>query len=352
MKKMIVTEIFTVTGNTDVDDDIIFCRRLVFVGPNAQLVIKPKKGAPQGAQRILKIVTNVIDSTLAGGSGEITYNLDGDYFPAIELPIGDSGLDPETQAKTGDDGTPSFNQGPIPLPDIASPNFDILLDPLHFVGNYPRALDGGSGKPGGRGGKGVQGANAPIVEIWVTEIDGKLILDLKGQQGGIGGKGGNGQIAGNGQAGSVAVPGTDTTWLGVPNPVCKQGPGLGGDGGKGGNAGCGGDGGDGGNGGTAKIFYTSGVNLVNVTPNLQKGKGGQPGSPGTAGKGGKSGPPGTNLPPCLPALGSQDGTDGDPCQSDTGDKRGGVAQPGSDGNDGQYYTYPIKVIPQMPGLYP
>jgi hypothetical protein len=353
MSKMIVTEIFTVTGNTDVDDDIIFCRRLAFVGPNAQLVIKPKKGAPQGAQRILKIVTNVIDSTLAGGSGEITYNLDGDYFPNYETPVtGDLGLDPETQAKTGDDGTPSFNQGPIPLPDIASPNFDIILDPLHFVGNYPRALDGGSGKPGGRGNKGVNGVNAPIVEIWVTEIDGKLVLDLKGQQGGIGGKGGNGEIAGNGQAGSVAVPGTDTTWLGIPNLTCKQGPGLGGDGGKGGNAGCGGDGGDGGNGGTAKIFYTSAVNLANVTPNLQKGKGGQPGSPGIAGKGGKSGPAGANLPPCLPALVSQDGADGDPCLSDIGDKRGGVAQPGADGIDGKYYTYPIKAIPQMPGLFP
>jgi len=350
---MIVTEIFTVTGNTDVDDDIIFCRRLAFVGPNAQLVIKPKKGAPQGAQRILKIVTNVIDSTLAGGSGEITYNLDGDYFPNYETPVtGDLGLDPETQAKTGDDGTPSFNQGPIPLPDIASPNFDIILDPLHFVGNYPRALDGGSGKPGGRGNKGVNGVNAPIVEIWVTEIDGKLVLDLKGQQGGIGGKGGNGEIAGNGQAGSVAVPGTDTTWLGIPNLTCKQGPGLGGDGGKGGNAGCGGDGGDGGNGGTAKIFYTSAVNLAKVTPNLQKGKGGQPGSPGIAGKGGKSGPAGANLPPCLPALVSQDGADGDPCLSDIGDKRGGVAQPGADGIDGKYYTYPIKAIPQMPGLFP
>ena len=129
---MIITQIFTVTGNTDVDDDIIFCRRLVFVGPSAQLVIKPKKNAPPGAPRIIKIVANVIDSTLAGGSGEITYNLDGDYFPAVELPVGDNGIDPETQAKTGDDGKPSFNQGPIPLPDIASPNFDPILDALNL----------------------------------------------------------------------------------------------------------------------------------------------------------------------------------------------------------------------------
>ena len=348
---MIVTQIFTVTGNTDVDDDVIFCRRLEFIGVAAQLVIKPKKGAPLGAQRILKIVTNVINTTLAGGSGEITYNLDGDFLPSIELPIGDLGLDPETQAKTGDDGTPSFNQGPLPPADIASPTFDAILDPLHFVGNYPKATDGGNGKPGGRGGKGVNGANAPIVEIWTTEIDGKLILDLRGQQGGVGGKGGNGQFGGNGQMGSTAVPGTDETWLGVPNPVCKQGPGLGGDGGKGGNAGCGGDGGDGGNGGTVKLFYTSGVNLANVTTNLTKGLGGQPGSPGNPGNGGKSGPPGANLPPCLPALNSQDGPNGSTCIRE-GDKQTGVAQPGANGVDGQFYKYPVTAIPQMPGLFP
>lgn len=346
---MIVQEIFTVAGNTDVVDDIIFCRRLEFVGPDAQLVIKPKTGAPPGAQRILKIVTNVIDTVPAGGSGEITYNLDGDFFPSYELPVGDLGLDPETQAKTGDDGSPSFNQGPIPPADIASPNFDILLDPLHFYGSYPKATDGGNGKPGGRGGKGVNGANAPIVEIWTTEIDGNLVLDLRGQQGGVGGKGGNGQFGGSGQGGSAGVLGTDTTWLGIPNLTCKQGPGLGGDGGSGGNAGCGGDGGDGGNGGVVKVFYTSGVNLAALQPMLQKGIGGQPGTPGTPGKGGKSGPPGINIAQCLPALTSQDGPSGASCLSDTG-KEGGVAQAGANGLDGQFKTYLVKNIPQMPGL--
>ncbi len=347
---MIVTQIFTVTGNTDVDDDVIFCRRLVFIGPGAQLVIKPKKGAPLGAQRILKIVANVIDTTLAGGSGEITYNLDGDYFPNIELPAGDSGLDPETAPKIGDDGLPNFNQGPLPPADVASPSFDAVLDPLHFVGNYPKASDGGDGKPGGKGGKGINGVNAPIVEIWTTEIDGNLVLDLRGQQGSIGGKGGNGQFGGNGQMGSTAVPGTDTTWLGVPNPVCKQGPGLGGDGGRGGNAGCGGDGGDGGNGGTAKIFFTSTVNLTKILPKLDKGLGGQPGSPGNPGKGGKSGPAGANLPPCTPALSSQDGPDGDRCLS--GDDKRGTALPGNDGVDGQYHTYQVANIPAIPSLFP
>ena len=348
---MITTEIFTVQGNTDVDDDIIFCRRLVFIGPSAQLVIKPKKNAPPGAPRILKIVANVIDSTLAGGSGEITYNLDGDPFPAIELPIGDSGIDPETQAKTGDDGKPSFYQGPI-LPDTASPDFNPISDALNF-GNYPKATNGGDAAAGGRGNKGVNGVNAPIVEIWTTEIDGKLVLDLRGQQGGIGGNGGNGQFGGNGQNGSAATEGTDTTWLGVPNPICKQGPGLAGDGGRGGNAGCGGDGGDGGNGGTAKLFYTSAVNLANVTPNLQKGKGGQPGKQGNPGKGGKAGTPGSTLlaPTCVAALKSVDGADGASCARE-GDKESGISQPGADGLDGQYFKYSVKAIPQMPGLFP
>ena len=54
---MIKRFIFTVTGNTDVDDDVIFCNRLVFVGVHPQLVIRPKKDALPGAQRLLKIVS-------------------------------------------------------------------------------------------------------------------------------------------------------------------------------------------------------------------------------------------------------------------------------------------------------
>jgi hypothetical protein len=344
---MIVQEIFTVTGNTDVTDDVIFCRRLEFVGPDAQLVVKPKSGAPIGAQRLLKIVANVIDTTLGGGSGEITFNLDKDYFPLYELPVGDNGLDPETQADKGPDGNPNFNQGPIPLPDIASPNFTIL----DGFGNYPKATNGGNGPSGGRGGKGLNGSNGPIVEIWTTEIDGILNLDLRGQKGGVGGNGGNGELGGAGQLGQPGATGTDTTWLGVPNLKCNQGPGLGGDGGMGGNAGCGGDGGDGGNGGIVKVFYTSGVNMANIHPTLTKGSGGQPGDPGKPGSGGKAGLPGLNVPPCIPALNSVDGAGGDPCRSDTGDNKGGVSQVGADGQDGQIYTFPVKSIPQVPGLF-
>ena len=92
--------------------------------------------------------------------------------------------------------------------------------------------------------------------------------------------------------------------------------------------------------------------MANVITNLQKGKGGQPGASGNPGNGGNAGKPGSNLlTTCVPALNSLDGTNGSPCDRE-GDKRGGIAQPGSDGLDGQYVKYSIKAIPQMPGLLP
>lgn len=355
---MIKTLIFTVTGNTDVDDDIIFCNRLVFVGIHPQLVIRPKKGATPGAQRLLKIVADTID-TQGASDPEITYNLADDftYFqpipggpktlvPVPELPVGDSGLDPETQATPGSDGIPDFNQGPIPPADTASPSFSIL-DPLHWIGAYPKATSGGNGKPGGKGVKGTNGINAPILEIWTKEIVGNpLKLDMRGQRGGDGGKGGNGQFGGDGQSGSTAVQGTDSNWLGIPELICVQGPGLGGDGGTGGNAGCGGDGGDGGNGGVIKVFHTAGVDLTKLLNALDKGKGGKAGPAGKPGKGGKAGPPGINIAQCSSALGSQDGPEGDQCFRGTKDIPG-LAHDGDDGLDGYYVHYQITDIPHV-----
>jgi hypothetical protein len=306
MSEMIVTPLFVVTGKVTVDDDVIFCHRLHFlrVAEPSKLVIVPKKGAGRGAQRVLKIVAGTID-TGAGGDAEITFNLDGD----LTLPLVDTGLDPETKAKPGV-----------------------------------------KGKPGGKGGQGVKGTDGPILEIWTKEIVGKgLIIDLRGQEGGDGGRGGNGQIGGNGQMGSTAVPGTDTSWTGITYFTCKQGPGLGGDGGRGGNAGCGGDGGDGGNGGVFKLFHTAKVDLSKLTPTLQGGKGGRSGPSGKPGKGGKSGPPGVNFPPCLPALFSNDGRSGLECYSE---KEGGISKPGQDGSNGYYVKYVIKTLPKIPGLWP
>jgi len=345
---MIVTPLFVVTGKVTVDDDIIFTHRLQFVriAEASQIVIVPKQGAAPGAQRVLKIVADVIDTGI-GGDAEITFNLDGD----LTWPLVETGLDPETKAKVGDKGQPDFFLGLPPLPaDTAQPSFSAITDPLHFVGSYPKALDGGDGQPGGKGSKGARGTNGPILEIWTTEIDGDgMKIDLRGQEGGDGGQGGNGQHGGDGQMGSTAVPGTDSTWIGIPNAICKQGPGLGGDGGRGGIAGCGGDGGDGGNGGVFKLFYTAGVNLNKITPMLQGGKGGKEGPTGEPGKGGKAGPAGANLPPCLPALSSADGPDGRRCPSG---KEGGISQPGIDGADGNTFEFGITALPKIPGLWP
>lgn len=341
---MIVTSLLIVTGNYTVDDDVIFTNRLQFM-PKSKLVILPKKGAAPGAQRMLKIVANTIDTGI-GGDAEITFNLDDDLM----IPFTETGLDAETKAKNGTEGRPSFFQGLGPVPaDIAKPNYDILLDPLRYVGNYPKAEDGGDGQPGGKGEKGARGTDGPILEIWTKQIDGDgLIIDLKGQEGGDGGPGGNGQYGGNGQMGSTSVAGTEHVWC-IPNPICKQGAGLGGDGGRGGDAGFGGDGGDGGNGGILKLFYTANVDLSKIKPPmLQRGKGGRPGPCGKPGKGGKYGPAGLNpLPPCLPALTSRPGIDGRYCE----EMDGGISQAGQDGVDGYAYKDVVTEIPKIPGLW-
>jgi hypothetical protein len=359
---MIKQFIFTVTANTDVDDDVIFCNRLVFVGLHPQLVIRPKKGAPPGAQRLLKIVADTID-TQGASDPEITYNLADDFtyiepvpggpetqVPVLELPVGDCGLDPETQATPGRKGISDFEHFPLP-PDVASPNFQNPLDPSTLLpGAYPKARDGGDGKPGARGKEGVNGINAPILEIWTKEIVGnKLTLDLRGQKGGQGGKGAIGQNGGNGELGSAYVPGTDSNWLGVPSVICVQGPGLGGDGGRGGDAGCGGDGGNGGNGGVVKVFYVSGVDLTKFVPMIEKGKGGNAGPAGSPGKGGNAGPAGFSLAPCTPALSSSGGPDGNNCPRGEG-RQGGVARDGDDGLDGYVVMNMVTDIPRISWL--
>jgi hypothetical protein len=339
---MINTPLVTVTGNYDVKDDIIFCDVLQFVGLSPQLVIRPVPGSKVGARRLLKIVAKVIDTTGSSGA-TITYNLDNN----LEPPVGNfpSFADPTTQAKTGADGNPNFNQGPIPPADTASPNFNPILDPLHYTGPFPKAADGGDGQPGGRGGTGGQGMDGPTLEIWTTNVIGGVSIDLRGQQGGNGGKGGNGQFGGAGQGGSPAISGTDTSWTGVPYVVCVQQPGLPGDGGRGGNAGCGGDGGDGGNGGFVKIFYTSGVNLAALPTMLQAGKGGNPGNPGNPGQGGGPGSLAINIPvACGTGQNAQNGPMGDACRG--GDNKGGISQAGASGVDGSVTTFLVKNIPQ------
>ena len=70
---MIAIEIYNVSGKNYVDDDVIYCRILLFtnIGEN-KLVIVPKHGAAPGARRVLKIVADTIDTRLGGGVSEIT----------------------------------------------------------------------------------------------------------------------------------------------------------------------------------------------------------------------------------------------------------------------------------------
>ena len=345
---MIVELLSLVTGKRLIDDDVLFTHRLQFLpGVEApKIVIVPKKDAPLGAQRVLKIVADTID-TGSGLNAQITYNLDGDFT----LPIVDTGLDPVTKAKNGDKGSPDYSPslgGLIPA-DTALPNYSIL-DPLHFIGNYPKANSGGDGESGGKGGSGAKGMDAPVLEIWTKEILGDgLTIDLRGQEGGDGGQGGTGQRGGDGQGGSAAVEGTDENWLGVPNIICAQRPGMGGDGGRGGNAGCGGDGGNGGNGGVFKLFYTSGVAVAKFTPMMQGGDGGIIGSPGAPGSGGQGGPPGLNILSCSATASSVNGSDGLYCRSQN---EGGISKRGTDGTDGYQFSHEVAAIPKIPGLFP
>src|SRR5580704_3979802 len=76
--EVINTPLVTVAGNYDVNDDIIFCDVLQFVGISPQLVIRPMPGAKVGARRLLKIVANVIDTTGSTGA-TITYNMDNNF---------------------------------------------------------------------------------------------------------------------------------------------------------------------------------------------------------------------------------------------------------------------------------
>jgi hypothetical protein len=97
-----------------------------------------------------------------------------------------------------------------------------------------------------------------------------------------------------------------------------------------------------------KLFYTAGVDVSKLNKLLQGGKGGLGGSPGTPGQGGKSGPPGANLPPCLPALSSLDGQNGNACYRG---KEGGLVKDGEDGVNGYSFNRLVADIPQLPGLW-
>ena len=253
----------------------------------------PSRACPLRAQRLLKIVASVVSTrTWPEDSGEDNLQPGRQTTsPSTSCRWATPGARPRDAGQHGGRTVPrTSTRDPSPLrtrhPRASTRPSSTLCT---GSGPSPRPRTAGNGAAGGRGGKGVTGANGPVLGIRTTEIDGILNLDLRGQQGGLGGKGGNGQFGGNAHTGSTAVPGTDTTWLGCPEPDLQAGPSAGRRRGDGGNAGCGGDGGDGGNGGTVKVFYTSGVNLTNIHPLPHKGERRAARRPGKAGNGRKVG---------------------------------------------------------------
>jgi hypothetical protein len=229
----------------------------------------------------LTIITNKIriDDT-----AEITYDLDG-------LP----GFDPDTPAPpqsavvgNGPDGASSPGEGP-----------------------YPRAKNGGDGGQGQSGKNAISGMHAPVLEIFVGQVDqdnlDALTINFRGQEGGKGGKGGNGGNGGNGQKGAAAT--SSDSWY--DGNECTREPGRGGNGGKGGSAGYPGRGGAGGNGGIIKVFTRAPSSVGGWIYIFDGGKGGPAGDPGKQGNGGAGGAQGDrDSEDACPVRSEYRGTDG------------------------------------------
>ncbi|WP_029192901.1 IPT/TIG domain-containing protein [Paenibacillus harenae] len=177
-------------------------------------------------------------------------------------------------------------------PDIRKPQKRAQLSPPpeRSISNSLSGVAGIDGIAGVKGEPGFDGTHAPELEVWVLEMIGRPIFDLRGQDGTDGGDGQDGQAGGKGSKGKKAVA---DGW-----GFCKSGAGSGGNGGRGGVAGHGGDGGDGGRGGKLSLFapqtvldhYSGGFNVA-----VEGGRGGAGGSAGIPGPGGEGGAVGDSV---------------------------------------------------------
>ena len=161
------------------------------------------------------------------------------------------------------------------------------------VGLGGRGEDGDDGDPNPHPSKN-GGANAvlpgPTVTMYVLDTTNNLPpIDLRGQNGGAGGRGQDGGRGGDGECGRNA----DGTIFGG----CCRGVGHGGDGGQGGDGGRGGKGGQGGEGGRITLLTNaqSLSVLASATPpiDVNGGSGGDGGPVGNPAGGGFGGPPGS-----------------------------------------------------------
>lgn len=172
----------------------------------------------------------------------------------------------------GENVPPDMRKPPKPPQDMA----DVRANPG----------PGRSGIAGLPGGRGDNGAGAPIVEMWVLEMEGSPQIVLPGQ---AGFPGGTGQDGGDGGDGPIGLP---EEWS---FGFCAKARGAGGDGGAPGRSGDGGQGGDGGHGGRFTLYapqpvldtYAQGFYID--TAGGVGGPGGRPGIPGVGGAGGPRG---------------------------------------------------------------
>ncbi len=283
---------------------------------NSKLVLAPseKNMYPPKSLTIIADKIEVVDHA------EITYDFDG-------LP----GFDPDTPAPAQSATVGNGSDG----------------SSVPGEGSYPQALDGGPGHPGPTGVMGINGQDAPELQIFVGEIvqsySDAIKVNFKGQDGGKGGKGGNGGKGGDGQKGAASQ--ASDSWY--DGDQCDREPGKGGNGGRGGDAGFPGRGGAGGNGGVIKVFAKApslpaaqGWNYI-----VKGGRGGDAGVPGNKGAGGKGGPQGTKNDPC-PARAEYAGSDGPAGQSmDDADPNWHTDFKGKDGADGESNTYELTGVP-------
>ncbi|MEO8034849.1 MAG: family 1 glycosylhydrolase, partial [Acidobacteriota bacterium] len=183
---------------------------------------------------------------------------------------------------------------------------------------------------------GVDGANAPEIELWTLSIHGAPAFFLDAQDGFAGAEGCDGGAGGDGAKGR-----NETANL---VGVCDLSARPGGDGGKGGAAGEGIRGGDGGKGGQLFLYAPEAVLVAygsaGFSVSADGGRGGPGGIPGAPGPGGDGGAPGDTIV-CIPYPGYQGG----PSTKGKDGDQGGRGAAGAQGQPGDSHPAPFHFLP-------
>jgi lysophospholipase L1-like esterase len=198
---------------------------------------------------------------------------------------------------------------------------------------------------GTKGIDGVNGVDAPFLQIWTLDLTGKPVILFSGQ---AGQDGQDGQDGSKGQNGANGISGKVHYTAGTAGLWCDRLAGSGGNGARGGNGGDGGTGGNGGAGGQAEFYVPDPIRDA-ITGNGfycdltggEKGEGGDGGRGGDGGEGGVIGRTdrsvlgGADVCVCGPAQGAVNGSDG---------ARGADGHPGPDGADGSIRDASIRFV--------